>query len=210
MNEIVLNESDAAKSFEVDFENGGFRVLPQCSSKREKKARERVRLSAGLSQCRKNFLRAAKATVSGGHQGRSSSPRDPDRHGFPPVSRGTDVPDRPRECRRATPLASLSPLSLRPTEQSPFPSPAPRFQSLVAANGPMAEKTAAAIGMRNARLENEPRRSSPMAEGHRWFCSPITSECFAKRVCKIYRLILTLLLQREKSYQNYGVRFRFC
>lgn len=96
MNEIVVNESDVAKSFELDFENGGFRVLPQCSSKREKKARE----SLPLSQCRKNFLRAAKATVSGGHQGRSSSPRDPDRRGFPPVSRGTDVPGRPRECRR--------------------------------------------------------------------------------------------------------------
>lgn len=51
---------------------------------------------------------------------------------------------------------SSSPVVRRP----PFPSPAPCFRSLVAANGPMAEKTAAAIGMRNARLENEPRRSS--------------------------------------------------
>ncbi|KAK1118380.1 hypothetical protein K0M31_015080 [Melipona bicolor] len=180
----------------MDFENGGFRVLPQCSSKREKKARESSLLRWPLSQCRKNFLRAAKPPFREGTRAEAVLPATPIAAVFPRFHAN----GRSRQTERVsgtdvTSLASLSPLSLRPTEQSPFPSLAPRFRSLVSANGPMAEKTAAVIGMRNARLENEPRRSSPMAEDHRWFCSPITSECFVKRVCKIYRLILTLLLQ---------------
>ena len=124
--------------------------LPQCSSRREKNTRE---LAGCLSR---NVERISCA--------RPKPPFREDARDEPilwptpiiavlSVSRGTDVPDGPSAPTRLSPSSLLPSSSVSPSH---FLRLVPRFESPVAANGPMAEKTAAAIETRNSRLKNKP------------------------------------------------------